>query len=344
VYRRRVIGIDDIRSAAARLEGVANRTPVITSRTLDRLTGATVWLKAETFQRGGAFKFRGAYNFVSRLDPPSLALGVVAYSSGNHAQGVALAAQLLKAPAVIVMPGDAPPAKLAATRGYGAEVVTYDRTATDRESVAAAIAEDRGMTIVPPYDHPHIMAGQGTVATELIDEVGDIDVLLVPVGGGGLAAGCSTAAKAMVPGVEVYGVEPEGADDTAQSLAAGKRVRIPPPTSIADGQLAEEPGRLTFQVNRALLKGVATVSDDEILDAMGFAFDRLKLVTEPSGATALAAALTAKVDLAGLRVGVVISGGNVGLGRFVGLFADRGRRAPPPVDQPLGSGRGSRRW
>jgi threo-3-hydroxy-L-aspartate ammonia-lyase len=331
-----VIGIDDIRSAAARLEGVANRTPVLTSRTLDRLTGATVWIKAETFQRGGAFKFRGAYNFVSRLDAPTLALGVVAYSSGNHAQGVALAAQLLGAPAVIVMPDDAPPAKLAATRGYGAEVVTYDRTTADRESVAAAIAEDRGMTIVPPYEHPHIMAGQGTVATELIDEVGDLDVLLLPVGGGGLAAGCSTAAKAMAPGVEVYGVEPDGADDTLRSLQAGKRVRIDPPRTIADGQLAQEPGRLTFQVNRRLLDGVVTVTDDEILDAMAFAFDRLKLVTEPSGATALAAALTAKVDLSGLRVGVVLSGGNVGLARFLDLLAGR-------PDRQLTPGRGSRR-
>ena len=321
-----MIGIDDIRSAAARLEPVANRTPVLTSRTLDRLTGATVWLKVEAFQRVGAFKFRGAYNLISRLDPAALALGVVAYSSGNHAQAVALAAQLLGTPATIVMPADAPPAKLAATRGYGAEVVTYDRQTEDREAIATAIAEERGLTIVPPYEHPHIMAGQGTVATELIDEVGDIDVLLVPVGGGGLAAGCSTAAKAMVPGVEVYGVEPEGADDTRRSLEAGRRVQIDPPRTIADGQLAEIPGRLTFQVNRRLLDGVAVVSDDEILGAMAFAFDRLKVVTEPSGATALAAALTGKIDLHGLRVGVVISGGNVGLDRFVQLMSARAER------------------
>ena len=320
MYRRAVIGIDDIRAAAARLEGVANRTPVVTSRTLDRLTGATVYCKAESFQRGGAFKFRGAYNFLAQLDEPSLALGVVAYSSGNHAQGVAMAAALLKAPAVIVMPQDAPPAKIAATRGYGAEVVLYDRTTQERESVAEQIAEDRGLTIVPPYEHPHIMAGQGTVATELLDEVGDIDVLLLPVGGGGLAAGCATAAKAMVPGVEVYGVEPKGADDTQQSLEAGKRVSIDAPSTIADGQLAHTPGRLTFQVNRRLLDGVAVVTDAEILDAMAFAFDRLKLVTEPSGACALAAAISGKVDLTGLRVGVVISGGNVGLRRFLQLF------------------------
>ena len=315
-----MIGIDDIRRAGARLEGVANRTPVLTSRTLDRITGATVYLKAEQFQRGGAFKFRGAYNLISQLDAPSLALGVAAYSSGNHAQAVALSAQLLKSSAVIVMPKDTPPAKVDATRGYGAEVVFYDRDTEDRHELGVALAEERGLTLVPPYEDPRIMAGQGTVATELIDEVGDIDVLLVPVGGGGLIAGCGTAAKAMVPGVEVYGVEPEGADDTRQSLEAGKRVTIPRPHSIADGQLADVPGRLTFQVNRRLLDGIAVVSDAETLDAMAFAFDRLKVVTEPSGATALAAAMTAKVDITGLRVGVVMSGGNVGLRRFLDLL------------------------
>lgn len=316
-----MIGIDDIRSAAARLEGVANRTPVLTSRTLDRITGATVYLKAEQYQRVGAFKFRGAYNLISRLDSPSLALGVAAYSSGNHAQAVALSAGLMGSTAVIVMPEDTPPAKVAATRGYGAEVVFYDRNTEDRHALGVALAEERGLTLVPPYEDPLIMAGQGTVATELIDEVGDIDVLLVPVGGGGLVAGCATAAKAMVPGVEVYGVEPEGADDTRQSLEAGKRVRITAPRSIADGQLADIPGRLTFQVNRRLLDGVAVVSDTETMEAMTFAFDRLKTVTEPSGATALAAALTSKVDIAGLRVGVVMSGGNVGLRRFLDLMA-----------------------
>ena len=329
-----MIGIDDIRSAGARLEGVANRTPALTSRTLDRLTGATIWIKAEQFQRGGAFKFRGAYNFISRLDAPSRAFGVAAYSSGNHAQAVAMAAALMDTPAVILMPADTPPVKIAATRGYGAEVVFYDRATEDREALGAALAEDRGRTLVPPYEHPLIMAGQGTVATELIDEVGDIDVLLVPVGGGGLVAGCATAAKAMVPGVEVYGVEPEGADDTKRSLEAGKRVRIDAPRSIADGQLADIPGRLTFQVNRRLLDGIALVSDDETLAAMAFAFDRLKVVTEPSGATALAAAMTGKVDIAGLRVGVVISGGNVGVGRFLDLLRDRVPDLTPGRESP----------
>lgn len=329
-----MIGIDDIRSAGARLEGVANRTPVLSSRTLDRLTGATVSIKAEQFQRGGAFKFRGAYNFISRLDAPARALGVAAYSSGNHAQAVAIAAGMVGTTAVILMPADTPPVKVAATRGYGAEVVFYDRATEDREVLGAALAEERGRTLVPPYEHPLIMAGQGTAASELIDEVGDIDVLLVPVGGGGLAAGCATAAKAMVPGVEVYGVEPAGADDTRQSLAAGKRVRIQAPRSIADGQLADIPGRLTFQVNRRLLDGIAVVSDEEIVDAMAFAFDRLKVVTEPSGATALAAAMTGKVDIAGLRVGVVISGGNVGLGRFLDLLRDRVPDLTPGRESP----------
>jgi threonine dehydratase len=326
-----VIGIDDIRDAAARLEGVAHRTPVLTSRTLDRVTGATVYIKAESFQRGGAFKFRGAYNMISRLDQASLALGVAAYSSGNHAQAVAMAARLMGTTAVIVMPADTPPAKLAATRGYGAEVVLYDRTTEDREALGAALAAERGLTLIPPYEHPLIMAGQGTVATELIDDVGDIDVLLAPVGGGGLIAGCATAAKAMVPGVEVYGVEPESGDDTLQSLVAGKRVRIDPPRSIADGQLIDIPGRLTFQVNRRLLNGITLVSDDQILQAMAFAFDRLKIVTEPSGATALAAALAGDVDIAGLRVGVVISGGNVGLRRFLELLS---RTEPVPTPGP----------
>ena len=326
-----MIGIDDIRDAAARLEGVAHRTPVLTSRTLDRLTGATVYIKAESFQRGGAFKFRGAYNMISRLDKASLALGVAAYSSGNHAQAVAMAAALLGTTAVIVMPADTPPAKLAATRGYGAEVVLYDRTTEDREALGAALAAERGLTLIPPYEDPLIMAGQGTVATELIDDVGDIDVLMAPVGGGGLIAGCATAAKAMVPGIEVYGVEPETGDDTHQSLAAGKRVRIDPPRSIADGQLIDIPGRLTFQVNRRLLNGITLVSEDQILAAMAFAFDRLKIVTEPSGATALAAAMAGDVDITGLRVGVIISGGNVGLRRFLELLS---RTEPPATPEP----------
>jgi threo-3-hydroxy-L-aspartate ammonia-lyase len=271
---------------------------------------------------------------IAGLDRASLELGVAAYSSGNHAQAVALAARLLGSSATIVMPADAPPAKLAATRGYGAEVVTYDRATQDREALGAALAEELGLTLVPPYEHPLVMAGQGTVATELIDEVGDLDVLLVPVSGGGLIAGCATAARAMVPGIEVYGVEPEGADDTRRSLEAGRRVTVDAPASIADGLLSPAPGRLTFQVNRRLVHGMATVSDEEIIGAMAFAFDRLKVVTEPSGAAALAALLSEKVDVAGLRVGVVLSGGNVGLRRFLELMG-----TAPDVTP----GRGSRR-
>ncbi|MDP9406034.1 MAG: pyridoxal-phosphate dependent enzyme [Actinomycetota bacterium] len=321
-----MIGIDDVRAAAARLEGVANRTPVLTSRTLNRVTGAEVYLKAECYQRGGAFKFRGAYNKIASLSSPALALGVAAFSSGNHAQAVAIAARLVGTTAVIVMPEDTPDAKLAATRAYGAEVVTYDRYREDREAIGAQLAEERGLTLVPPYEDPLVMAGQGTVASELIDEVGDLDVLLVCVGGGGLVAGCATAVKAMVPGIEVVGVEPETGDDTARSLAAGKRVRIPVPRTIADGQMADIPGRLTFQVNRRLLDGVALVSDAEILDAMAFLFDRCKVVAEPSGASALAALLAGKADVSDRRVGVTISGGNVGLARFVALM--QGRAGP----------------
>jgi threonine dehydratase len=317
-----MIGIDDVRMAAARLEGVANRTPVLTSRTLDRLVGASVYLKAECYQRGGAFKFRGAYNKLSTLDPSALRRGVVAYSSGNHAQAVALAAGILGTTATIVMPTDTPQAKVAATRGYGAEVVTYDRYTESREDIGEALAAERNATLVPPYEDPMIMAGQGTVALELLDEVGDLDVLLVCVGGGGLVAGCATAAKAMVPGVEVYGVEPETGDDTRQSLAAGRRISIPVPRTIADGQMASTPGRLTFQVNRRLLDGVLVASDAEILSAMAFLFERMNVVAEPSGACALAALLAGRADVEGRRVGVTISGGNVSVRQWCRLLED----------------------
>ena len=321
-----VIGIEDVRAAAARLEGVANRTPVLTSRTLDRRAGATVFLKAECFQRAGAFKFRGAYNAIASLPPDRLVHGVVTFSSGNHAQAVALAARLLHTTAVIVMPADAPASKVAATRGYGAEVVVYDRYGQDREALGEALAAERGLALIPPYDHRDVMAGQGTTATELLDEVGDLDVLLVPVGGGGLAAGCATAAKAMVPGIQVYGVEPQAGDDTARSLREGRRVRIPVPRTIADGQQIAEPGRLTFQVNRRLLDGVLLVGDDDIVTTMAFLFERLNVVVEPSGACALAALHTGRLDVAGARVGVVLSGGNIDADRFCTLLAGRAGR------------------
>ncbi|QNE20375.1 pyridoxal-phosphate dependent enzyme [Kribbella qitaiheensis] len=315
-----MLSIEDVREAAQRIEGVAHRTPVITSRTLNERVGAEVFLKAENFQRIGAFKFRGAFNAVSRLSPEQLGRGVTAYSSGNHAQAVALAASLVGTTAVILMPEDAPPTKLAATKGYGAEVVTYDRYTGDRTALATQLAEDRGLALIPPYDHYDVMAGQGTVALELIEEVGQLGALLAPIGGGGLIAGCATAATALSPGIRVIGVEPEAGDDTARSLAAGERVEIGVPRTIADGQAISIPGELTFEINRRLLAGVELVSDDEIRAAMAFAFERLKLVLEPSGACALAALLTGRIQDLPDRVGVVLSGGNVGLERFLELL------------------------
>jgi threonine dehydratase len=310
------LSFTDVQAAAGRLAGVAHRTPVLTSRTLDERVGAQVFLKAENFQRIGAFKFRGAYNAVNRLGPEQLAAGVAAYSSGNHAQAVALAARLAGTPAVILMPEDAPPTKLAATRGYGAEVVTYDRYTQDRTALGEALAAERGCTLIPPYDHYDVMAGQGTVALELIEEVGHLGALLVPVGGGGLMAGCATAATLMSPGIRMIGVEPAAGDDHARSLAAGERVQIDIPRTIADGQAIATPGELTFAVNRRLVESFELVSDEEIVAAMAFAFERLKIVLEPSGASALAALLAGRIHGLPERVGVVLSGGNVGLERF----------------------------
>jgi len=315
------VTFEDVRAAAQRLRGVAKRTPVVTSRTLDERSGARVFLKAENLQRIGAFKFRGAYNAIAQLDAAQRSAGVVAYSSGNHAQGVALAAWLLEVPATIVMPADAPAAKLAATRGYGAQVVTYDRAQANRAELAAVIAAERDATIVPPYDHPWVMAGQGTVALELIEDAGPLDVLLVPLGGGGLLAGCALAAAALSPGVRIYGVEPEAGDDWVRSWRAGRIVEIPLPHTIADGQQSRAPGELAWPIVRRLGAGVVTVSDDEIRAAMQFAFERLKLVLEPSGASALAALLTEKVALRGARVGVVLSGGNVDAATFADCIA-----------------------
>ena len=314
-----MLSLDDVRDAAARLDGVAHRTPVLRSRTLDGLVGAEVHLKAECFQRGGAFKFRGAYSLISTLDAAERAAGVVAFSSGNHAQAVALASQLLGVRAAIVMPEDAPALKLAATRGYGAEVVLYDRYADDRAAMARDLAAERGAVLVPPFDHPLVMAGQGTAALELLDEAGRLDALLAPVGGGGLVAGCATVAAALDPGIQVIGVEPEAGDDTRRSLAAGHRVEIPVPRTIADGQQITAPGELTFPIVQQLVSQVVLVSDGELLDAMRFAFDRLKIVLEPSGACGLAALLAGRVD-PGERCGVILSGGNVGLERFAELY------------------------
>jgi threonine dehydratase len=315
------VTLDDVRSAADQIKGVAHRTPVVTSRTLDAIVGARIFLKCENLQRIGAFKFRGAYNAVSRLTPEQLANGIAAYSSGNHAQAVALAARELGSTAVIVMPEDTPAAKLAAVAGYGAEIITYDRYTGNREAIGEALAAERGLTLIPPYEHPHVMAGQGTAALELLEEVGDLDTLLVPVGGGGLMAGSATAAKGLQPGIRMVGIEPEAGDDTKRSLEAGRRVSIPVPRTIADGQAAAIPGELTFSVNERLVDEIVLVTDDEIRTAMRFAFDRLKLVMEPSGATPLAALLAGRLGQLSPRVGLIVSGGNVDAERFAALLS-----------------------
>jgi threonine dehydratase len=321
-----MITLDDVQAAARRIEGAAHRTPVLTSRALDAAVGATVFLKAENLQRVGAFKFRGAYNAVASLPGAERARGVATVSSGNHAQALALAAQLHDVPAVILMPDDAPGGKLAATAGYGAEVIKFDRYAQDREALLAELVADRGLIPIHPYDDERVMAGQGTVALELIEDLGPpdpLDVLLVCVGGGGLIAGCATAAKALLPDVRVIGIEPEAGDDVRRSLAAGERVRIEVPRTIADGQQLPMPGELTFPVIHEHVDAVELASDAEIVDAMRFLFERLKTVAEPSGACAVAALLAGRVgDVSGLRVGVTITGGNVTAARFAELLAE----------------------
>jgi threonine dehydratase len=312
------ITFDDVRAARERLRGVANVTPVVTSRTLDARAGRAVFLKCENLQRGGAFKFRGAYNTISQLAEDARRRhagagrgGVLAFSSGNHAQGVALAAQLLGTPAVICMPDDAPAVKVAATRGYGAEVIFYDRLKDDREAFARRIAEERGMALVPPYDDARIMAGAGTAALELMEEAPDLDAVLVPIGGGGLIAGSAVAIHGARPATRVFGVEPAGADDTLRSLRDGERVSIPPPTTIADGLRVTRPGTLTFPVVQRHVEDILVVSDDEIIEALRFALLRLKLVVEPSGAVPLAALLSGRLPRGIRRVGAIVSGGNI---------------------------------
>jgi threonine dehydratase len=313
------VTLDDVRDAAQRIKGVAHRTPVVRSRTLDERVGAEVFVKCENLQRVGAFKFRGAYNAISRLSPEQLAKGIAAYSSGNHAQAVALAARELGSSAVILMPADTPAAKRDAVAGYGAEIVTYDRYTEDRTALGVALATERGLALIPPYEHPQVIAGQGTAALELLEDAGALDLLVVPVGGGGLIAGSAVAAKGLLPGIRVVGVEPQAGDDTKRSLAAGERVSIPVPRTIADAMAAEVPGALTFSINRVLVDDVVLVSDDELRAAMRFVFERLKLVAEPTGAAAVAALLAGRVG-APPRIGVILSGGNVGAARFAELM------------------------
>jgi threo-3-hydroxy-L-aspartate ammonia-lyase len=315
-----MISLDDVRAAAARIAGIAHRTPVLTSRALDDATGATVFLKAENLQRVGAFKFRGACNAVASLSGEERGRGVATVSSGNHAQALALAARLHDARATILMPEDAPAGKVAATAGHGAEILRFNRYEEDREALLAALVAERGLVPIHPYDDERVMAGQGTVALELIEDAGPLDLLLVCVGGGGLIAGCSTAAKALLSDVRVVGVEPEVGDDVKRSLEAGERVRIPVRATIADGQQLPTPGERTFPVIKERVDDVVLASDPEIVAAMRFLFERLKTVAEPSGACALAALLAGRVPgTSGLRIGVTISGGNVTAERFAHL-------------------------
>ena len=313
--------IADVRRAAARLDGVAHRTPVVRSRTLDERLGARVALKAEGLQRVGAFKFRGAYNAVATLAEAGPLRGVCAASSGNHAQALALAARLCETRATILMPHDAPAAKRAATEGYGAEVIGFDRYADDREALQAQLAADRGLELVHPYDDARVIAGAGTAALELFEDAGALDLLVVPVGGGGLISGSAIAAAALSPATRVVGVEPRASDDVARSKRSGRRERVTVGPTIADGQQLATPGELTWPIIDRLVDEVVTVSDEEIVAAMRLLFERCKLVAEPSGASALAALLAGRVPVAGLRVGVILSGANIAAARFAELLS-----------------------
>ena len=323
------IEFSDVVAAAQRLHGVAHRTPVLQSRFADERCRARVFFKAEHLQRMGAFKFRGAYNALAQFTPEQRKAGALAFSSGNHAQAIALSARLLGMPSVIVMPQDAPAAKLAATRAYQAmpagaarsEVILFDRYTEDRAAIGARIAAERGMTLIPPFDHPHVMAGQGTAALELINEVGHLDVLLVCVGGGGLISGCAVAAKHKLPAIEVIGVEPEAGNDTQQSLARGEIVTIAVPQTLADGAQTTASGQLTFPIIQALVQRIATVSDAQLVSTMQFFAERMKQVVEPTGCLGAAALLEGVLDLRGARVGVILSGGNVDLSAYARLLA-----------------------
>jgi threonine dehydratase len=306
------ITIDDVREAARRLKGHIHRTPVITSRSFDEASGHRVFFKCENLQRAGAFKIRGALNKLLTLTDEERKRGVVGFSSGNHAQGVALAARLTGASAIILMPTDAPASKVAATRGYGAEVVFYDRQTEDREARAKDLVATTGRVLVPPYDDPAIMAGQGTAALELLEEAPDLDALLTPMGGGGLMAGCSTVATSLRPSMKIYGVEADTANDTYLSFKKGERVSIAPPPTIADGIRNLSPGALTFPINKRTLTDVLLVSDKEIEEAVRFLLLRAKILVEPTGAVPAAALLAGRLPMPkGSRVGVVLSGGNI---------------------------------
>jgi threonine dehydratase len=315
-----VTTIDEIRSAAGALAGIAHRTPIIESRALNELSGCQLFFKTETLQRTGSFKFRGAYNALSQMTPAQRQRGVVTYSSGNHGQAVALAAKLVGTGAVVVMPSDAPNAKQAATRAYGATIVPYDRATEDRLELALKIAATEGRLLVQPYDDAPVIAGQGTIALELAEQCGPLDAVFVPVGGGGLISGISVGLAEVMPECEVVGVEPTDGDDTKRSLAAGRRVSIPAPVTIADGLRATQPGELTFPIVQRLVRRIVAVTEAEIVDAMRLLFERLKLVVEPSGACSVAAALQPGCVPPGSRVGVILSGGNVDASTLAGIL------------------------
>lgn len=311
----------DVLAAAERLRGRAHRTPVLRSATADARSGASLYFKCENLQRMGAFKFRGAYNAIASLGPEQRRAGVIAFSSGNHAQAIALAARELGVRATVVMPADAPAPKLAATLQYGAEVVRYDRFAEDREALTRRIAGERGLTLIPPYDHADVIAGQGTVALELFEETGPLDALFVSLGGGGLLSGCLLAAERLAPGCAVFGVEPEAGDDGRRSLRAGRIVTIAVPQTIADGAMTTHLGETTFAIIRRLVRDICTVTDAQLVDAMRFFAERMKIVVEPTGCLAAAGAFAAAPDWRGKRVGIVISGGNVDLAAFARAIA-----------------------
>lgn len=310
----------DVEAAAARIGPYAKKTPVLTSRTADEMFKAELFFKCENFQRMGAFKFRGAINALLQFSNQQKAAGVIAYSSGNHAQAIALAAQLLDIKATIIMPEDAPQAKVDATRGYGAEIIRYDRYHEDRQKIGQQLAEQQGYTLIPPYDHPHVLTGQGTAAKELFEQVGKLDTLLVCLGGGGLLSGCALAARHFNPGCKIYGVEPEAGNDGQQSFRQGKIVRIETPETIADGAQTQFLGDYTFPIIRNTVDDILTVTDDQLIDAMGFFAERMKIVVEPTGCLGFAAAQQLKPELYGKRVGVIISGGNVDLERYAHLL------------------------
>jgi threo-3-hydroxy-L-aspartate ammonia-lyase len=317
-----VVSFDDVASAAERLRGIAHRTPVMTSRTLDERTGGRFFLKCENLQRAGTFKFRGAYNAISRLHEAERRRGVLTYSSGNHAQAIALASRLLGASATIVMPRDAPLAKRRATEGYGARVVDYDRATENREDVARRLQAEGDPVLIPPFDHPHVIAGQGTATLELIEEKGPFDLLLVPCGGGGLLSGAALAARRLLPDCRVVGVEPEAGDDATRSFKTGTLQTVQNPRTIADGARTASLGTLTFPLVRENVDDMLTVSDDDLVHTMRFLWERMKLVVEPTGALGLAAAFRGRIPVTGKRVGVVLSGGNADLGLALQLFRD----------------------